>query len=249
MKTMTTETRMRKLQLLYLKYTNKAGYAGAWDLPRMHCSTDVYPDYIALFGQPSDYRRTSKTAVAFFQYDNVFDGQHGLYNAIYYGNRKDLSAFKKRFKSVRFAIAPDCSLCGDVDKAEILHRVMRSRVVAIWMAMELGICVIPRVSFPRAADLDDILAGLEDCEVVAFSTKGFVTNAEERANLIEGVKRTVDRLNLKAIVVYDVCKTDKNALDIFDYAIREGVKIVIPDNILKERNRQTKTISKGVRHA
>lgn len=249
MKTMTTETRMRKLQLLYLKYTNKAGYAGAWDLPRMHCSTDVYPDYIALFGQPSDYRRTPKTAVAFFQYDNVFDGQHGLYNAIYYGNTKDLQAFRKRFKGVRFAIAPDCSLCGDVDKAEILHRVMRSRVVAIWMAMELGICVIPLVSFPRAADLDDILAGLEECEVVAFSTKGFVTNAEERANLIEGVKRTVDRLNLKAIVVYDVCKTDKNALEIFDYAIRKGVKIVIPDNILKERNRQTKTINKGVRHA
>ena len=59
----------------------------------------------------------------------------------------------------------------------------------------------------------------------------------------------MDRLNLKAIVVYDVCKTDKNALEIFDYAIRKGIQIVIPDNMLKERNRQKKTINKGVRHA
>ena len=215
----------------------------------MRGSTDVYPDYIALFGQPSDYRHTPKTAVAFFQYDDVFDGQHGLYNAIYYGNRKDIRALKKRFKGVRFAIAPDYSLCGDVDKAEILLRIKRSRVVAIWMTLELDICVIPLVSFPRAADLDDILAGLEECEVVAFSTKGFVKDAEERANLIEGVKRTVDRLNLKAIVVYDVCKTDKAALEIFDYAIKKGVKVVIPNNILKNRNRQNKSDAKGGRHA
>ena len=61
-------------------------------------------------------------------------------------------------------------------------------------------------------------------------------------------RMTVDTLNLKKIIVYDVCKTDGKALAIFEYAIQKGVEIVIPDNILKKRNRADKKTLKGDSH-
>lgn len=248
MKKMTDQLKKKRLLLNYLDYTNKTHKSGKLELPCIHCNTEVVPDYIALYSQVSDYHHTSKTAIAYFQFDNVFDGQHGLYNAIYYNNRKDLRLFKKRLKGVRFVIAPDCSECGDVDLLENLYRLKRARVISLWLTIELGICVIPLITFPNIGFLPFVLEGLQECNVVAFSTKGYINNAEEREILKKAIRMTVDTLNLKKIIVYDVCKTDEKALAIFEYAIQKGVEIVIPDNILKKRNRADKKKLKGDSH-
>ena len=245
MKKMTDNFKKKRLLLHYLDYTNKTHKTGKLELPSVQCNTQVLPDYIALYSQVGDYCHTSRTAVAYFQFDNVFDGQHGLYNAIYYNNRRDLRAFKKRFKGVKFVIAPDCSECGDVDLLENLYRLKRSRVISLWLTIELGICVIPLITFPNLNFLPFVLEGLVECSVVAFSTKGYIDNAEEREILIKAIKLTVDTLHLKTIVVYDVCGTDEKALAIFEYAIQKGIEVVIPDNILKGRNKLGKKKQKG----
>ena len=116
------------------------------------------------------------------------------------------------------------------------YRLKKIRVVAIWLSMELGAVVIPHITFPTMESIDFALDGLEDCSVVAFSTKGYVTNPLERVILKESVCYTVDTLKLKSIVVYDVCATDDNAIEIFKYAIDRGIEVVIPDNMLKSRN-------------
>ena len=222
------------LNLSYLRYTNKTRAAGIHYLPALSCNTSVLPDYIALSNHPADFHRTPLTAVSF--YDSDFDGKDGLYNAIYYGDEKRQRYFKERFEGVKFFISPDMSQFGDLDDLENHYRIKKSRVVAIWLAMELGAVVIPHITFPTLESIDFGLDGLEDCSVVAFSTKGYVNDLIERAILEESVRYTVDRLNLRAIVVYDVCATDDNALDIFKYAIDRGVEVVIPGNMLKERN-------------
>ena len=94
MKKMTDNFKKKRLLLHYLDYTNKTHKTGKLELPSVQCNTQVLPDYIALYSQVGDYCHTSRTAVAYFQFDNVFDGQHGLYNAIYYNNRRDLRTFK-----------------------------------------------------------------------------------------------------------------------------------------------------------
>lgn len=137
---------------------------------------------------------------------------------------------------MKFFISPDMSQFGDVDDLENHYRIKKSRVVAIWLAMELDAVVIPHITFPTLESIDFALDGLEDCSVVAFSTKGYVNEPIERAILEESVRYTVDKLNLKAIVVYDVCATNDNALEIFKCAIDQGVEVVIPNNMLKERN-------------
>jgi hypothetical protein len=50
------------------------------------------------------------------------------------------------------------------------------------------------------------------------------------------IRQVVDRLKPKTIVVYSVAD-DKTTLAAFEYAIQQGVEIVIPDNTLKRRNR------------
>ena len=42
---------------------------------------------------------------------------------------------------------------------------------------------------------------------------------------------------LKVIVVYDVCKDNNAVNQLFFYATQKGIKIVVPDNALKARNR------------
>lgn len=230
----------RLLNLNYLTYTNKTRAAGIHDLPALSCNTSVLPDYIALSNHPGDFHHTPLTAVAFYLYDSDFDGKDGLYNSIYYGDEKRQRYFRDRFAGVRFFISPDMSQLGDIDDIENHYRMKKSRVVAIWLAMELDAVVIPHITFPTLASIDFALDGLEDCSVVAFSTKGYVNNQTERAILKESVKYTVDSLNLRAIVVYDACATDDCALEIFSYAIDRGVEVVIPSNMLKERNASKK---------
>lgn len=226
----------RLLNFQYLRLTNKACSVGRHDLPELKCNTDVLPDFIALYNHPADYHKTPNTAVAFYLYDDTFDGINGLYNAIYHNDEKLLKAFKKRFEGVKFFIAPDYSQFGDIDDIENHYRIKKARVVSIWLTIELKAIVIPNITYPTIDSLWFYLDGLESCTVVAFSTKGYVDDAVEREFLKEAVKQTVDTLSLKTIVVFDVCGDNEAVAEIFAYAYQKGIKIVVPDNIMKLRN-------------
>ena len=102
--------------------------------------------------------------------------------------------------------------------------------------MELNAVVIPFITAPTPESVEFALDGLERCSVVAFSTKGYVDNPIERGVIKELVRLTVDTLDLKTIVVYDVCSTNDAVEDIFSYAKERGIEIVVPANALKERN-------------
>lgn len=234
----------KKLNLSYLEYTNKTHAVGAHDLPALSCDTYVLPDFIALDSQPSTFHATPFTAVGFWLYDDAFDGIHGLYNAIYYKDEKLLEKYRERYRGVKIFFTPDYSQFGDVDDIEEHYRLKKARVVGLWFTLELGAVVIPFVTVPTPASVPFALDGLEGCHVVAFSTKGYVNDPIERAILKEIVKLTVDTLDLRAIVVYDVCKDDDAVDDIFSYARERGVEVVVPMNTLKARNIEKATAAR-----
>ena len=66
---------IRLLNLNYLTLTNRTVSCGGMDLPAINCNVAVLPDYIALYSQKSLYHKTEHTAVAFFQFDEDFDGK------------------------------------------------------------------------------------------------------------------------------------------------------------------------------
>lgn len=230
------KTLSRLLNYNFLNYTNKTVSCGEKDLPALYCKTDIYPDFLALYDEPKLYHKTDRTAVCFYQYDSVFDGKRGLYEAIYHDDNARLNYFKKRFEGVQFVIAPDYSEFGDIHVIENEYRLFKARVVAIWFIVEIGAVVIPNISFPTERSAAFALNGYEECSVVAMSTKSHLQNSVEHERLLWKIQYTVDHLNLKTIVVYDCCGTNDKAMESFAYAVNKGIDIIIPDNTLKTRN-------------
>ena len=140
------------LNLNHLKYTNKTVCCGEMDFPEILCDLDEYPDYIALYNQPGDYHRTTRTCVGFYNFDNEIDGPAGLYNAIKYDNKKRLDFFKKRFEGVKYFMMPDYSIFGDVQAYVNYNRMGMAREVSIWLTMENNSVVIPNLAAGSKAD-------------------------------------------------------------------------------------------------
>jgi len=215
---------------------NKAERTGILDMPVLYCNTDTYPDYIVNYNQPGSYNKTSKTAVAFYQYDNSFDTIDGIYWAIYFGDEKQLDYYRKRLKDVKYIMGQDLSVFGDIARIENYYRIFRARVVCLWMTLELNAVIIPNVSYGNIEEMPIYISGLERCSVVSISAKSHVKYSEERQLFIEVIRYLVEHLKLKAIIVYSVCGKDDIIYEMCKYAIESGIDIIIPQNTLRERN-------------
>lgn len=225
------------LNLSCVDYTNQTYLIGKYDLPYVRCPKIINIDYLALYSETCNYNKTGNSCLCFYQYDNRFDGINGIFNAIYYGNKKLLAKYKQRFKDVKYAIAPDYSQCGDIPRIENLYRIFKSRIVSIWLLLECNILVIPNITYANENYFDVMVDGMEDTEVVAFSVKGSTREKVENGLLKKAIRHVVDTLKaLKKIIVYSVSISDEKTLALFEYAIKRGIEIVIPDNVLKERN-------------
>ena len=225
------------LNLNFVDLTNRTYNCGKYDLPYVKCPNLVNPDYLALYSETINYNKTERTFICFYQYDIKFDNLKGIFEAIYHTDVKLLKKYKERFKNVRFAIAPDYSEVGDINRIENIYRLFKSRIVSLWLWFECNIIVIPNITYANENYFDVMLDGMQDTEIVAFSVKGSVRDSNERKLLLEAIKITVDNLKyLKKIVVYSVNIDDNRVLELFEYASLREIEIVIPNNILKERN-------------
>lgn len=225
------------LNLSFLDLTNRTYYCGKYDLPYIKCSNLVDPNYLALYSERVNYQKTNRTFICFYQYDIIFDNKKGIFEAIYYNDAKLLSKYKERFKNVSYAIAPDYSEIGDIPRIENVYRLFKSRIVSLWLWLECNIIVIPNITYASENYFDVMLDGMEETEVVAFSVKGSLNECAERVLLQKAIKHTVDNLKqLKKIIIYSVSVDDRKVLKLFEYASDKGIDIVIPNNILKERN-------------
>lgn len=235
---MVKKNNLKKLiNLNFIDFTNQTYLVGKYDLPYVTCSDDVNPDYLTLYSETYNYFKTENTCVCFYQYDNKFDGIKGIYNAIYYNDEKLLAKYKERFKGVKYAIAPDYSQCGDIPRFENIYRLAKSRIVANWLLLECDVLVIPNVTYANENYFDVMLDGMENTEIVAFSVKGLLRETSEKELLLKAIRYTVDNLkHLKKIIVYSVSTNDEKVMSLFEYALSNGIEIMIPNNILKERN-------------
>lgn len=209
------------------------------DLPIHHCDPKVYPDFIALDREPALFHKTPLTAVAFYAYDRSFDKINGLYNAIYYKNKKLLEKYKERYKGVSFVIAPDYSMFNDIWKYENDYRLFKTRIIMLWFVLEIGAVVIPNAIYLSIDKLSEFMSGFESCTVMCFSTKSHIRYARDRQQIKDTVKYVVDHFPLKTILVYSVCGKDETSLCLFEYAISKGIDVRIIDNTMRRRNQKT----------
>ncbi len=226
------------LNLGFLDYTNLTFKYGELDMPYVRCKTIPQIDYMATYSQPSTYFYSENTCVTFFEYDINFDGLYGLWNAIYYGIEELQEFYIERFQGIKYFVAPDYSKCGDAPEIENYHRQFKSRIVAIWLSMNLGAVVIPLVSCANEIGMKYMLDGMEECTIVAFNAKGPMGDPEQLEIFKKSIQYTVDHLrNLQVIIVYSASPNREKVLAIFKYAIEAGIDVQIPDNMLQMRNR------------
>lgn len=225
------------LNLNYIDYSNQTYSCGKYDLPYIRCPKEIEIDYLALYSELNNYHKTDNTCVCFYQFDKKFDAIDGIFNAIYYNEIRLLKKYRERFREVKYAIAPDYSQVGDVHRIENIYRLFKARIVAIWLAMECGVISIPNITYANENYFDVMLDGMENTEVVAFSVKGSMKNQLDKKILNKVIKITVDNLpKLSKIIVYSVAIDDAKVFKLFEYASLKGKDIIIPNNILKERN-------------
>jgi hypothetical protein len=226
-----------KLNLKFLDLINKTTCVGLYDMPKVLSPSHVNIDYLALYSDKHDYNKTSNTCVCFYEYDKVFDSKNSLFNAIYYNDIKLLNKYKERFKDVLYFISPDYSLCGDMPETINIYNIFKSRFVSLGLTLLFDKLVIPNITYASRNSFNYMLDGLEDCYVVAFSTKGSLKDKEQKELLLEAIEYSVDHLhNLKQIVIYDVSIDNSRTLELFNYPTTKGIEVMIPNNLLKERN-------------
>lgn len=232
------ENLKKLLNTQILEWTNLTQKSGSFDMPCVHCGRIPYIDYLASYSQPSTYFYGECTCVSFFEYDSHFDGAQGLWNAIYYGNRKAQERYLNRFRGVKYFIAPDYSKCGDVPEIENMYREFRSHVVDLWLTENTEAIVIPLVSCHNKHGMQYVLCGKETCETVAFNAKGPMGDPQQLEIFIDLIGYTVDHLDkLRQIVVYSASPNLRKVLKLFGYAIEKGIEIIVPNNMLQTRNR------------
>lgn len=207
-------------------------------LPIHHCDPQVYPDFIALNTETSKYHLTPATALGFYSYDRTFDKIDGLYNAIYYNDKRLLMKYKKLYTNIRFVIAPDYSLFDNIWIYENESRLLKIRVIMLWFMIEIGAIVIPNAIYISPDKLPQYLSGFETCTVMCFSTKGQVRYSKNRARVKETVKYAVDHFPLKTILIYSACGKDETSLKLFEYAISHKIEVRIVDNTLRRQNQK-----------
>ena len=125
-----------------------------------------------------------------------------------------------------------------MSEIENQHRQFRSRIVSIWLAIELDAVVIPLVSSANRIGMSCSLDGMNDCTVVAFNLKGPMGDKNQLDIEKDLIRYAVEHLpNLKVIYAYSSSPNRKKVLDIFEYAIESGIEIRIPENTLQIRNK------------
>lgn len=209
-------------------FLESLNFEGDYDMPVVGNFDNIDDiDYLALYSDTKDYKKTENTCICFYQYDHVFDGIHGLYNSIIYQDEKRLAIFKERFKDVKYIIAPDYSLFGDFPNAMQIYNVYKSRVCLCWLKANTSASIIPNVRWSLPFSYDYCFDGITWGSNIAIGLLGQMQNKENKKIFLDGFKKAIDTINPKAIIAYGFI-TESNFEEFFGYAVSKGIKILIP---------------------
>ena len=209
-------------------FVKTLSFEGDYDMPIVGNFDDISViDYIALYSDTSEYNKTDNTCVAFYQYDHVFDGVHGLYNSIIYKDEERLNKFRERFKRVKYIIAPDYSLFGDFPNALQIFNVYKSRVCMCWLIVNTSAKILPNVRWTFPFSFEYCFDGVMKGSNIAIGVLGQIQNKENKKMFLDGLKVAIDRIEPKRILVYGFI-TESSFDELFGYAKSKGIKIIVP---------------------
>ena len=142
-----------------------------------------------------------RTALHFFNYDYIFDGKYGIWNALIRGVEFERGFNLKKLEGFDCIIAPDFSLYLDMPLAWQIWNVYRSRVV-VYALQELGYKVIVNARWTDVASYEFCFEGIEEKSIVAVGSYGCSNKLEDRKLFDSGLVELIKRVKPDAIVIY-----------------------------------------------
>lgn len=180
-----------------------ASYSGKYDMPVVKSNIDKLPERLESYQKAGRKDRIilPGTALHFYIYDYLFDGEHGVWNALIRGVE-----FKKGFNLDKLdgydcLIVPDLSLYGDMPLAMQIWNVYRSRVIA-YALQQLGYKVIINVRWTDEASFDFCFDGIERGSVVAVGSYGCSKSLIDRRMFDKGLEELIVRIQPECIIFY-----------------------------------------------
>lgn len=77
--------------------------------------------------------------------------------------------------------------------------------------------------------------GIKEGSTIAMSVMGMLRTKQNTNILLKGIRKAVDTIHPNKIIVYTASNKDRT-MSLFKHATKSGVKVLIPDNKLLERN-------------
>lgn len=123
----------------------------------------------------------------------------------------------KKFKGV---ICPDFSLYRDMPLVMQYWNIYRSRAIGTWLQRH-GVNVIPNIRFGDERTYRVCCYGVPERGTIAIGTHGCLKNRDDRMYLTEGIKRVVEILAPRIIVIYGTAPNE-----IFDQYRNQGITVI-----------------------
>lgn len=218
--------------------TNKTLKSDTKELPMIGSFVNDYPDFFALEPEVGLYHKTPKTGVCWFKDENIIDTIDGLVNAILYKDIELLKFYKTRYSGVNYFGPIDYSLCGDFDEESLVHNIKRQCITYLWLTYEMEAIVFPLMTYGDERSLTWCFEHIMEGSNVLVSLK-MVMTGPEKAMFLKALRVLVDTRHPKALIVYTVAKYE-STIQMLQYAIMKGVKIIEVPNTMMNKNRGVK---------
>lgn len=142
-----------------------------------------------------------KTALHFYIYDYLFDGEKGVWNSLTRGVEFKTGFNLEKLDGFDYIIVPDYSLYGDLPIGWQIWNVYRSRVVAHAL-QDLGYQVIINARWSDERSYEFCFTGIEEGSVVAVGTHGCSKMLVDRRLFDRGLVELIKRVKPQTIIFY-----------------------------------------------
>lgn len=188
---------------------------GKFDMPIVKSNIDSLPTSLVSYQKIGKKRLDlpPQSALHFYNYDYVFDGEHGIWNSLIRGVSFTNGFNLEKLRGFDYIIVPDYSLYLDMPIAWQIWNVYRSRVTA-YALQNLGYKVILNVRWTDSNSYEFCFEGITNGSIVAIGSYGCSKSLADRKLFDSGLEEMINRICPEKIIFYgSVTNSTKRILE------------------------------------
>ena len=180
---------------------------GKYDMPAVRTNIDGLPKQLMSYQRVGNSQQPIPpgTALHFYVYDYLFDGEHGIWNSLIRGVEFKHGFNLQKLQGFDYIIVPDFSLYLDMPMAMQIWNIYRSRVVA-YALQQLGYKVIINVRWTDENSYEFCFEGIEYGSVVAVGSYGCSKEKVDITLFNAGLEEMIKRIRPSVIIFYGTVK-------------------------------------------